>query len=71
MGLEPTENPNIQETLEEMGEIENEEIEEKQLYKDTVDFEKTGGEKLKLLLSMIPLMKKFLQLFLMTALKST
>ena len=29
MGLEPTENPSIQETLEEMGEIENEEIEEK------------------------------------------
>ena len=49
MGLEPTENPSIQETLEEMGEIENEEIEEKQLYKDTVDFEKTGGGKVEVI----------------------
>ena len=50
MGLEPTENPTIQAALEEMGEIEKEEeIEEKQLYKDTVDFEKTGGGKVEVI----------------------
>ena len=49
MGLEPTENPTIQETLEEMGEIEKEEIEEKQLYKDTIDFDKTGGTKVEVI----------------------
>lgn len=49
MGLEPTQNPTIQETLEDMGEIEKEEIEEKQLYKDTVDFDKTGGAKVEVI----------------------
>lgn len=50
MGLQPTtENPTIQETLEEMGEIEKEEIEEKQLYKDTIDFDKTGGTKVEVI----------------------
>ena len=50
MGLEPTQNPTIQETLEEMGEIEKEEeIEEKQLYKDTIDFDKTGGTKVEVI----------------------
>ena len=50
MGLQPTtENPTIQETLEEMGEIETEEIEEKPLYKDTIDFEKTGGSKVEVI----------------------
>ena len=50
MGLEPTENPTIQAALEEMGEIEKEEeIEEKQLYKDTIDFEKTGGGKVEVI----------------------
>lgn len=49
MGLEPTQNPTIQETLEDMGEIEKEEIEEKQLYKDTVDFDKTGGTKVEVI----------------------
>ena len=46
MGMSPS--PTIQNTLEEMGDFtitEKEETEEKQLYKDTVDFEKTGGAK--------------------------
>jgi len=50
MGLEPSNPTTIQETLEEMGEIEKEEeIEEKQLYKDTVDFDKTGGVKVEVI----------------------
>lgn len=50
MGLEPSNPTTIQETLEEMGEIEKEEeIEEKQLYKDTVDFDKTGGAKVEVI----------------------
>ena len=46
MGMSPS--PTIQNTLEEMGDFtitEKEETEEKQLFKDTVDFEKTGGVK--------------------------
>ncbi len=46
MGMRPS--PTIQNTLEEMGDFtitEKEEEKEKQLYKDTVDFEKTGGAK--------------------------
>ena len=46
MGMSPS--PTIQNTLVEMGDFtitEKEETEEKQLYKDTVDFEKTGGAK--------------------------
>lgn len=47
MGMEP--NPNsIQDTLEEMGEITVNET-DNQLYKDTVDFEKTGGMKVEVI----------------------
>lgn len=51
MGSQPNQ-PTIQDTLEEMGDFtidEKEENDEKQLYKDTVDFEKTGGAKVEVI----------------------